>query len=342
MKLKGDEKILLIDCRRIGDTLMSFPTLELLKKEYPNIKTGIVIEKIASGLTDNLDFIDKTYVFNAKGGLRGVFSLIWQIKKAKYDIVIDALGMPKSAIMAFLTGIKVRVSIHQKRKIFYTHLYTDKLRRGYSAHQKIDVLKVLGIDTDQKKLPFPKIVLSDEEERDMQQFINKNNLGEFFTSSPGSKLEYTLWTPKKWAEVYDWIVERYNKKVVVLYAPSEKKFVDEIVKYINHKDEILTNIVFSDMRKLTAFISFSKFHLTQNNGSKHLANTQKIPCLTLWSCFTSYTNWTHPRGSSLIDEVVLADSFNHNMYKQDCKECMNLVTVESVKNKIKNIMEQIN
>ncbi|MCV6608590.1 MAG: glycosyltransferase family 9 protein [Campylobacterales bacterium] len=317
---------------------MSLPILEAIKKRYPNCKTGFIVDKIAEGIGDNNPYIDEVFVFN-KDSAWDVIKLIFKIRSKNYDISIDALGMPKTALMGLLVGAKQRIGIHKKMSRFYTELYEGGFDDAvYSAHHKLYITKLLDA-FPKDKLPLPFINVPDSERAKHDNTFVKYDLerGEFFTSSPGSKFIHIQWMEERWAEVYDWLVEKYSKNLVILYAPSEEGFARKIYSKVRNKHRVVIDINFSSTKNLISFISMSFFHLTQNNGTKHLANCTGVPCLTLWECESTYHNWKIP-SDEVVDNIIWAEDLR--LAKPDFEGyCTELITVDIVKEEVNKILD---
>ncbi len=308
MRLHDNARILVCDFRRIGDGIMSLPIFEALKARYPACRTTFVCEHIARGIADNNPFIDEVFYFD--GGFFSTLRLVLELRSKHFDVAIDSLGMPKTAILAYLSGAAQRVGIHKKRAFFYTELYRGDFPHEYSAHHKLSVLHLLDAFPPDP-LPLPFINTSPAAKAAAAKVLARLGLkaGEFLTSSPTSKVAHSLWSAQNWARLYDEIYEEFGMPNVLIYAPAEAPRVLEITALLKNKKACIAGVNFADLGTLAAFLGLSRLHFTQDNGTKHLANTQKTPCVSLWRYDSNPPNWQIPRTAGVIDEILFPPDF---------------------------------
>lgn len=336
MTLNGNEKILICDFRRIGDGIMTLPMFQAIKMRYPNTKLTFLCENIAEGIADNNPYIDEVFYFD-KNSILDNLKLLLKLRSQKFDVAIDSLGMPKTAFFAWASSAKKVIGIHHKRAFFYTDLYQDEFDHTYSAHHKLNVLKLIdAFPKESAPLPFMNILEQEQKDllRSLQSlYIEKK---EFFTSSPGSKLEETLWSPQNWAKAYDWMIERYNLPIILQYAPSEKSFAESILEFVEHKEKVIFGVEFKTIREASVLLSLSKFHFAQNNGSKHLANCVKTPCFTIWGYDSTSENWQIPT-TEIIDNILWAREYQNKTVEY--KTTTEPITLDLVKENIEKILD---
>lgn len=325
MKLASGSKILVCDFRRIGDGVMGLAMFEAIKKRYSDSYTIFLCEKSVANLAANNPFIDLVLSFDPSSKI-AVLRLLFKLLKLKADVAIDNLGMPKSAIACLLSRAKIRLGIRQNLRFFYTHMYTDKIDCAYSAHQKMHTLKLIDA-FPAKPLPLPFIALNQDIKRDISKRLNLINLQNFITSSPASKISKALWSAQKWARLYEMVYEKFALKTLLIYAPNEKDRIDEILKFLTNPDCVVADFTFDNLQQIANILAFSKLHISQDSGIKHIANTQKTPCITLRSLNADLKNWQVP-SANVIDiyldtyengqinpEIISVDEFFEHICK---------------------------
>jgi len=302
-KLQGNEKILLIDYRRIGDSLMSFSILEALKQAYPSIHLSMILEKATHPLIQGNPYIDDYFVFDEKATIKEHFNLLKKLRHQKFDICLDVMGMPKSAVLSCLIGAPMRLGAQAKRRFFYTHLYTDSARHPYSAFNKLNILKLISAYPT-GTLPLPRIVINEEEITSMRKKLSPAD--SFFSTAPSTRtISKQLWQPEQWAELYDLLIESYKLPIAITSAPVEKPFIKDILSFVEHKDMILEDLPVKNIRDLAVLASMSKLHISGDNGSKHIANFVQTPCVTLWNYLSPIKNFAIPEERQTIPDKVL-------------------------------------
>ena len=103
-------KILFINFGGLGDEILFLPTIEAVKKEFPNSQITLALEKRSSGIQSLTNIIDNILIANIKGSSKYIelFKLLIQIWRNKYDIVISSGSSKFISIFLYLTFIKKR------------------------------------------------------------------------------------------------------------------------------------------------------------------------------------------------------------------------------------------
>ena len=92
------KRILFINFGGLGDEILFLPTIQSVKKEFPNSHITLALEERSKGITSLTDVIDETLFANIKGKDKytELFKLLIKIWKGKYDTVISS-GSNKSS-----------------------------------------------------------------------------------------------------------------------------------------------------------------------------------------------------------------------------------------------------
>ena len=114
------KRILFINFGGLGDEILFLPTIQSVKKEFPNSHITLALEERSKGITSLTDVIDETLYANIKksfpllGGKLGravsklaeLTKLLFKIWQGKYDLVISSGSNKFISVFLFLTFIK--------------------------------------------------------------------------------------------------------------------------------------------------------------------------------------------------------------------------------------------
>lgn len=121
------KKVLVIQKKMIGDVLLSSILIEFLKNKEPNCRVDYLVNSNTLAVITGNPYIDKIIEITPaleKSKLK-YFQFLLEIRKAKYDLVIDAYGTLSSNIITFFSGAQQKVSWYKK----YTNLlYTKTIK----------------------------------------------------------------------------------------------------------------------------------------------------------------------------------------------------------------------
>ena len=141
--------ILLIRLRLIGDVVFTTPIPRALKRVFPAARLTYLVEPAAAAVVEGNPHLDEVLVAPRPPGLARIvcdIRLARQLRRARYDLVIDLHGGPRSAWLALATGARQRIGyVVQGRTWMYTRSVArpKALRRRHSVVNQWDLLEAV-------------------------------------------------------------------------------------------------------------------------------------------------------------------------------------------------------
>jgi len=133
-------RILLIRLRLIGDVVFTTPLLGALKRAFPAAHLTYLVERAAEPVVAAHPHIDELIVIDKSRGwrrLRDDARLALRLRRARFDLVLDLHGGPRSAWLALATAAPTRIGYDiQGRRGFYTR----RVHRPRGLHPRHSVL----------------------------------------------------------------------------------------------------------------------------------------------------------------------------------------------------------
>jgi heptosyltransferase-2 len=125
-------KFLIIQTAFIGDVVLATPLVEQLRQHFPWATIDFLLRKGNESLLDNHPHIRKVFIFNKKEKkYRNLLTLIGQIRKEKYDYVINAQRFFASGLITVLSGAKQTIGFDKNPLSFF---FSKKIKHHISAH----------------------------------------------------------------------------------------------------------------------------------------------------------------------------------------------------------------
>jgi ADP-heptose:LPS heptosyltransferase len=103
------QRILIVRLSHLGDVVQTLPLFHALRARYPAARIAWAVEPAARGLLDGLPGLDRTIVFERRGGVRAWFALRRELAAFAPDLAVDAQANWKSAAVAWLSGATTRL-----------------------------------------------------------------------------------------------------------------------------------------------------------------------------------------------------------------------------------------
>ena len=160
MKIKRPQKILLCIIKDIGDVLLTTPMAEVLHANYPEAKIDLLATSVCAPVAKNNPFINEIVIYDKNAPLK----MICEIRKRKYDWVLDFLSNPRSAILTFLSGAKLKAGNERGSHAFYAYNFKFKYPKEklYNPDVKLNFIKQLGVTWPTDNAPLAKYYFTEE------------------------------------------------------------------------------------------------------------------------------------------------------------------------------------
>ncbi len=142
----------------IGDQILFFPTLDDLKRHYPDAQIDVVVEPRAKGAYRVAKTVNETILFDFKGSnsLADWGNLLGVIRDREYDIALSLGQRWGIGFLLWLAGIKTRIGYAGNAASEALLTRTVRLHQEqYAADMYHDLLKGLDIVT-----PTPELAVS--------------------------------------------------------------------------------------------------------------------------------------------------------------------------------------
>ncbi|WP_010231165.1 glycosyltransferase family 9 protein [Gillisia marina] len=294
-------KILVIQQKMIGDVLTSSILFEALRNEYPNAELHYLVYAHTKPVLEHNPFIDKILHFEEKTKKAIQFAtFLGEVKKERYDAVIDVYAKLGSAITSLYSGATIRVSFNKwYTKPFHTRHFNRNITAQTNAGPAVEK-RLLLLNPVLKNIPKeikPKIYLTAEEKLKAKQQLE--NVG-IVSSKPlymisvlGSSAVKTY--PKAYlAEVLDFIVFKTNAQLLFNYIPSQKEDASKIYQLCNPETQksIFLDLFGKDLREFLALTSHCDGLIGNEGGAVNMAKALDVPTFSIFSPGVPKENWS--------------------------------------------------
>ncbi|MBF0279814.1 MAG: glycosyltransferase family 9 protein [SAR324 cluster bacterium] len=338
MGTEAFQNILLIQLRRIGDVLMTTPSIRALRHAFPDAHITFLTEAPSDQVLKHNPFLNKVLVIRRKSPLSTYLKFLWELRKMNFDLVIDFFSNPRSAQISWFSGALRRIGFNFPGRGFF---YTDRIALGgekYAAEHKSLLLKELGIEVDSWALDFH---ISDSDRLYAEQLFQQMGLQsvDFVVSiSPVSRQPYKVWPPDRYAQIADNLIERYDAKILFIYGPGEIIFVDQVRQYMKHT--ALPDYDIPSLSQTKAIFEKVQLHIGNDNGPCHFAISAGIPTVTVFGR-PKAVNW-NPPGQSRHCAVEYDPGCKNDCQFPHCEHlnCINGIQAETVKNAVFHSIDQ--
>ncbi|MFH1258637.1 MAG: glycosyltransferase family 9 protein [Elusimicrobiota bacterium] len=264
------KKILVIQLRRIGDVVLTTSAVEALRKKFPEAHIDFLVEPASAPVLRGNPNIDQVLVYDKKKSLLWLGKIFW----ARYDLVIDFLNNPRSALLTFFGFAKIRLGFkyaYKGRSWAYNLKPLPDPKNKYMVDYKFDLLRPLGIERKNEK---PLLVVDHKSLRQAKEFFQSFGPHPWVGISPVSRRATRVWKKEYFAKISDYLTEKYKVKVIFFWGPGEEETIAQIFSLLRFP---AVKYLPQGLEKLIAFISCCQLFISNDNGPRHLAVALGVP-----------------------------------------------------------------
>ncbi len=286
----------------IGDVLTSSILFEAIKLKYPDAELHYVINSHTYPVVEHNPFVDQFHFFTPQHekSKRQLYIFAKQLKKEKFDIVVDVYSKLSSNIISYISAAQTKISKYKWYTSFiYTHLIEEKdvsnTNAGLAIENRLLHLEPLGVNTSE--IIKPKIYLTDTEKVEAKRFLETNGIE---ISKPlymigvlgsGSAKTYPF---EFMAHIIDRIIEQQPKgQVLFNYIPNQIDDAKAIFNLCNEQtqQQIHFDVFGKSLRDFLAITSFCDALIGNEGGAINMAKAIDIPTFTIFSPWIQKEVW---------------------------------------------------
>ncbi|MBW6489243.1 lipopolysaccharide heptosyltransferase I [Sulfurimonas sp.] len=318
-------KICIVKLSAMGDIIHAMVALQFIKKEIPDAQIDWVVESAFKGVLQNNPHIDNILSINLKSIKKDKSEIFNQYKilksysKNNYDIIIDAQGLLKSAIVSRIIGAKTIAGFDKEsiRESIASLFYNKKVHIAYDANT-IDrnaavICEPLGIEiTSEKILNKEKFLFSSSHVENLPDVFNLFVIG--------STWESRNYPKEKFVE----IAKALKTQTFIVWGSEEEH---QKALWMQEQSEFLHLLPKGSLDELKFVISKCSLLIGNDTGPTHMAWGLNVPSITIFGPTPTNRVYVTP-----INRVVKSNSIvnHHKLDKNDFSIC-NIESDEIVK-----------
>jgi heptosyltransferase-1 len=229
MNVKSPRRVLIIRLSAIGDVVFASPLVAACKRTYPDAEIDWLAEGVTRPLLAGMPDINTVILWPRQEWVdlwrdkrlvalvQAVLLFRAQLRAKKYDLVVDAQGLLKSAFLAWLSGGDERVGFKSKEpnQLFLTRRLQKSITDRISS-EYLGLAEDLGWETRDFDLCL-RLLSSDVERAGVVAGSESYLVVAPFTTRPQKH-----WTREYWQELISALVAQ-GRKVACLGGPSDRE-----------------------------------------------------------------------------------------------------------------------
>ncbi|WP_386694999.1 glycosyltransferase family 9 protein [Lonepinella sp. MS14435] len=280
------QNLLVIRNDKIGDFILIFPALALLKQSAPQIKITALVPNYTAPLAELCPYIDEIIIADKNKKNSSEFHrTLSQIKQKRFDAVISFVSNWYNAKLTWQSGIKYRLAPATKLfQYLYNHRLTQRRSRSEKAefqynmdlvYQFLQDHQITAIEPQPPYLNLDKTAVQNQRILLSQQLNLVPNKKWLFVHSGtgGSANSLSL---NQYAELINGILAEFDCHIVLTAGPNESEKAHQLAEIVNNK-----NIVIYDknngLQDFTYSLACANLFIAGSTGPLHICGALNIP-----------------------------------------------------------------
>ncbi|MFW2592128.1 lipopolysaccharide heptosyltransferase I [Aliarcobacter butzleri] len=305
------KRIAIIKLSAMGDIIHAMVALQYIKRKYPNLQIDWFVESTFAPILENNPDINQIIKLDLKSIKKDKKEIINQIKlikkyeKNSYDLVIDAQGLIKSAIVSFFLGKnRVGFSKNSTREKLASFFYTKRVDIAYDKNAIERNVKILSqalnfeITKDDilNKKPF---LFYKNENEVIYEYLSKDKKNVLFVI--GASWPSKMYSKEKFAK----IINNLDENCLITWGNEAEKDIADFIANIS-KAKVLPKL---DLNSLKAIMSKVDLVIGNDTGPTHMAWALNIPSITLFGNTPGYRNTYITNMNKIIESKSIVNPF---------------------------------
>lgn len=331
--MKNNSNILIIKPGAIGDLLQLTPVIRALKGKYPNARISLVVSSPATAsLFRHNPHVNETIVFDKKGEHRSLSALIrlWRrLRHARYDMVLNFQRSNLKAWFLASAAFPCRLLVYHKAKDRVVHAVVNHLETVFP----------LGIEASDFDLDL--YTGADDEAYAEKIFADSDLNGRrVIALNPGASNRIKCWSPLKFAELGDRLVNELDARVIVVGGTEDRDLADEICAGMHNIPLDLVGEV--SLLQLGAVLKRCAALVSGDTGPMHLTTAVKTPVVALFGAIDPKRTGPIGDGHMVIrhEEVECVPCVAKECTNPSYLECMERISVDEVFKAVSEMLNQ--
>jgi len=326
------KNILVIKLRYIGDVLLATPVLRTLRDRFPHARLTMAVNE---GTEDVLKWnpdLDEVLVVD-RGGLVQQIRFLHEVRRRRFDCVIDLTDGDRSAMLSRLSGAPVRIGFNEERRwrgLLYTSVAQTRSDVIHRMERDLEAVRILGIEPKVSPLVLH---TSHQDEEDAARLLGEAGLGTDSPSPlvmlhPGARYWFKAWPAERFATLADRLTDAYGCRVLVGGDANDREMAHAIRARAHSAPALLAG--HTTLLQFAAVLKRCALFVGNDNGPMHMAAALGTPVVGLFG--PSDPSVWRPRGRKV--EVLYKGLDCRRCFHPTCtrgdQNCMRLITVDEV------------
>jgi len=322
-------RILIVRLSAIGDVIQQMPVACALREHLPEAFLAWAVEAPAATLLRGHPALDELIELPRRWlkSPRTVWQLRRRLRAMEFDVVLEAQGLTKAALLGRLSGAKRRIGYDKPRGRELSRWLNTQLVKATAEHvvdANLELLRPLGIETPAVRFDVPELPADRESAEEM---IRRAGLdGGFALINPGAGWPSKIWPAERHATVARYLSETWALPSMVLWAgAAERALAEQIVSRAGPHAQPAPP---TSLTEVAALSRRCRLFIGSDTGPVHLAAAVGTPCVGLYGPWPAKKHGPYGPQHIVLQKMYIEGSTKQR--RNASPKYMEAITVEMV------------
>jgi len=268
-------KLLVVQTAFIGDVILATPLIERLRQAYPGAVIDMVVRKGNESLLTGHPHLRKVYVWRKKEEkYRGLWRLVREIRRERYDWVINCQRFAASGVLTVLSGARHTVGFDKNplallfsRRV--AHRFGTDAQPVHEVERNLSLIAHLTNDTS---LERPRLYPSAQDYNNARQYGAPYN--KYVTIAPTSVWFTKQFPAHKWVE----LIRRFSPETAVFLLGGPGDAADcEAIRSATPEQTVLNLSGKLTFLESAALMEGAAMNYVNDSAPMHMASAVNAP-----------------------------------------------------------------
>ena len=270
----------------IGDVVFVLPTLQSLRRRYPNARITAIARTPSDELLSSCRDLDTIIQFprNRGDGYIKQFNYAYGLRKYRFDLGIVFPNSIHSAMMLMFTGARFRIGYSIcGRRIFLTHALPVTKKEKKTSYRvgyfhKITSPLNLGLVPDRYDPKWRRKSKLKLEDTLLKAGVDKTDF--LVIVHPGTSKPERAWHIERFSILCQKLIKEYGMKIILLGSSKESQMLENIRKLCSA--EKVTIACELNLQEIVQLLEGSRLFIGNDSGMMHLASLVGTPIVGIF------------------------------------------------------------
>ena len=342
------KRFLVIRLSAIGDVVRTIPAVKGLRERYPDAYIAWLVEEKSSDILADCPYLDRVMVFPRRqlvgrtgSRTRWLKEFVHELRRERFDTVLDFHGIFKSGVLARLSGAKERIGFHRTYTKEFNFLFINRavVPPGERINRfERNISLVESLDAAPSNLDV-EIVVPDEVKRRVGELLepfDKNR--PLVAIHPTTSRPFKLWDSGNYAKVADRLLTDGVAQVLVTCGPGERDAAQQVVEQM--QSPIPPVIETGSLREYAWLVKQADVYFGADTGPMHIASAMGTPIVAMFGPTDPVVNSPYRQPHRVLYRDLPCSPCKERRCSRNL-ECMTGITPEEAYDAILDMLKRV-